>query len=119
MFSGPAPRSKDSPQKSRARRITRRLIRLAFLVGLPLALLPVFLPRKVSAKRLGGPDTAAGPASRLSTVARERQLQDLVDNFRARLAIADIVGISIVQENTLVVSVQRRKGGDGGFTMTF
>lgn len=101
-----------------ARRITRRIIRVSFLVGLPLLLL-LFRARRVSAKGLSGPDTFAGSANGLSLVAREKQLQDLVDDLRARLAIPDAVTVSIVPANPLVVSVERFKDHDRGFTATF
>jgi len=89
------------------------------MVGLPVLLLPVFLPRKVLAKRLSGPKTSAGSTNLISNVARERQVQDLVDDFRSRLAIPDPVAVSIVPENKLLVSVERLKGRDLGFTLTF
>jgi hypothetical protein len=107
------------PQKSRARRITIRLLRLSFLVGLPILLLPALLPRRVFAKRISGPRTSAASTSALSLLARERQLQDLVDSFRTRLMIPDAVVVSIVPENKLVVSVQRLTDHDLGFTVTF
>ncbi len=102
-----------------ARRTTRRIIRLSFLVGLPLLLLPALRPRKVSAKGLSGPGTFAGSPNDLSLVAREKQLQDLVDDFRSRLAIPDAVAVSIVPANPLVVSVERFKDRDQGFAATF
>jgi hypothetical protein len=89
------------------------------MVGLPLVLLPAFLPRRVSARRLSGPANAAGSTSLLSLVAREKRLQDLVDDFRGRLAIPDLVVVSIVPENKLVVSVERLKDRDRGFTASF
>jgi Zn-dependent protease with chaperone function len=107
------------PQKSRARRITLRLLRLSFLIGLPVLLLPALLPRRVFAKRLSGPRTSAASTNVVSLVARERQLQDMVDEFRTRLTIPDAVAVSIVPENKLVVSVERLKDHDLGFTVTF
>src|SRR5712692_4597359 len=104
MFSKAAPQFEVPPQKSAARRITRRLLRLSFFVGLPLLLLPAFLPRRVSAKRLSA-KTSADSTNLLSFVARERRLQGLVDELRTRLAIPDVVVVSIVPENKLVVSV--------------
>jgi hypothetical protein len=96
-----------------------RLIRLSFLVGLPLILLPAFLPRRVSARRLSGPRTSTDSTNVLSLAARERQLQDLVDEFRTRLTIPDAVVVSIVPENKLVVSVGRLTDHGLGFTVTF
>ena len=119
MFSRTALQLGVRPQKSRARRITRRLLRLSFLVGLPVLLLPALLPRRVFAKRLSGPKTSAVSTNVLSLLARERQLQDLVDDFRTRLAIPDVVVVSIVPENKLVVSIERLKDRDRGFAATF
>jgi hypothetical protein len=107
------------PQKSRARRITLRLLRWSLLVGVPVLLLPALLPRRVLARRLSGPKTSAASTNALSLLARERQLQDLVDSFRTRLTIPDAVVVSIVPENKLVVSVQRLKDHGLGFTVTF
>jgi Zn-dependent protease with chaperone function len=92
---------------------------LSFLIGLPVLLLPALLPRKVFAKRLSGPKSSAASTNALSLLARERQLQDLVDDFRTRLAIPDAVVVSIVAENTLVVSVERLKDREHGFSATF
>jgi Zn-dependent protease with chaperone function len=119
MFSKAALQSEVPPRKSRARRSTLRLLRLSVLVGFPLLLLPVFLPRRVSARRHAGPKISAGSTTVLSLVARERRLQDRVDEFRRRLAIPDDVAVSIVPENALVVSVERLKDRDRGFTATF
>src|ERR1700680_4137556 len=94
MFSKTARQLEVRPQKSRARRITLRLLRLSFLVGLPVLLLPALLPRRVFAKRLSGPKTSAASTSALSLLARERQVQDLVDSFRTRLTIPDAVAVS-------------------------
>jgi hypothetical protein len=118
MFSKATPQLEVQPQGSRVRRITLRLLRLSFLVGLPLLLLPAFLPRRVSAKRLSGPKTSAGSMKVVSLVARERQIQDLVDDFRTRLAIPDVVVVSIVPANKLIVSVERLKDRNG-FTASF
>jgi hypothetical protein len=89
------------------------------MVGLPLLLLPVVLPRRVSARRLSSPTTPAGSTNSLSLVAREKQLQDVVDDFRRRLAIPDAVVVSIVPDNKLVVSVTRLKDREHGFAATF
>jgi hypothetical protein len=119
MVSNGPPEREPTPRRSAARRIVHRLIRLTFLAGLPLLLLPVFLPRKVSARRLAGPKTSADSTNLLSLVARERRLQGLVDEFRARLAIPDAVVVSIVPANKLVVSIERSKDRDQGFEATF
>jgi Zn-dependent protease with chaperone function len=96
-----------------------RLLRLSVLVGVPFLLLPALLPRRISARRLPGPKTSADSTNVLSLVARERRLQDLVDEFRTRLAIPDVVAVAIVPENALVVSVQRSHDRDRDFTATF
>src|ERR1700737_1916051 len=101
MFSKAAPQVEAPPQGSRVRRITLRVLRLSFLVGLPLLLLPAFLPRRVFAKRLSGPKTSASSKNMVSLAARERQIQDVVDDFRTRLAIPDVVVVSIVPANEL------------------
>jgi hypothetical protein len=88
-------------------------------MGLPFLLLPALLPRKVSARRVTGPKTSAGSTTALSLVARERQLQEVMDDLRRRLAIPDAVVVSIVPENKLVVSVERLKDHEQGFTATF
>ena len=119
MFSKAALQSEVPHRKGRASRSTLRLLRLTVLVGFPLLLLPVFLPRRVSARRLAGPKISAGSTTVLSLVARERRLQDRMDEFRRRLAIPDDVAVSIVPENALVVSVERLKDRDRGFTATF
>ena len=119
MFSKAAPQFEVPPRKGRARRIAHRLLRLSILFGVPFLLLPAFLPRRVSARRLSGPKISADSTNVLSLIARERRLQDLVDDFRTRLAIADVVVVSIVPENKLVVSVERLKDRDRGFTATF
>jgi Zn-dependent protease with chaperone function len=119
MFSRTALQLDARPQKSRARRITLRLLRLSFLIGLPVLLLPALLPRRVFAKRPSGPKTSTASTTAASLVARERQLQDKVDDFRTRLTIPDAVAVSIVPENKLVVSVERLRDRDLGFTVTF
>jgi hypothetical protein len=119
MFSTAAPPFEVPPWKSRARRVALRLLRLSIFFGVPFLLLPTFLPPRVSARRLSGPKISADSTNVLSLIARERWLQDLVDDFRTRLAIPDVVMVSIVPENKLLVSVERSKDGDRGFTATF
>ncbi len=64
------------------------------------------------------PDLSAAADSPSETVARERRLQDVVDQLKSRLAISDSVAVSIVPVNTLVVSVERAKNGSPGFTLS-
>ena len=49
---------------------------------------------------------------------REKHLQDVVDALRARLSIPDAVAVSVVPDNTLVVSVERAKNGTSGFVLS-
>jgi hypothetical protein len=94
------------------------LLKLSFLVVLPLVLLPALLPRKASARRLSSSATSAGATSGTAASARARKVQDLVDEFRTRLAIADLVRVAIVETNPLVVSVERDLEGAGAFSLS-
>jgi hypothetical protein len=104
------------PEKRQATRITRRLLKLSFVVMLPLILIPVLLPRKVSAKRLSG-SKSAERSTRESRVVREKQIQNVVDEFKIRMSIPDTVVVSIVEHNQLVVSVERTRDGTGAFSL--
>jgi peptidase M48-like protein len=106
------------PEKRRSPRVLRRLLKLSFVVMLPLILIPMFLPRKVSAKKLSGSEAREGPAARESVVVRETQIQDLVDRLKIRMSIPDTVVVSIVEHNQLVVSVERAKDGAGAFSLS-
>jgi hypothetical protein len=68
---------------------------------------------------MAGTKPSVGSASVLSLAAREKRLQDLIDDFRAQLAIPDAVSVSIVPENKLVVSIERLKDREQGFTAIF
>jgi hypothetical protein len=92
-------------------------MRYTFLIGLPIVLLPALLPRKVSAKRLTGAHTSLPSRDAESLIARQRTIQDLVEDFKARLTIPNPVLVSIVPENKLVVSVERLKDRNDSFTM--
>jgi hypothetical protein len=105
------------PEKRRASQVVRRLLKLSFVVMLPLILIPALLPRKVSAKKLSGSE-APGAAARESVVIRETQIQDLVDRLKIRMSIPDTVVVSIVEHNELVVSVERAKDGAGAFSLS-
>jgi hypothetical protein len=104
------------PEKRQATRITRRLLKLSFVVMLPLILIPVLLPRKVSAKWLSG-SKSAERSTRESRVVREKQIQNVVDEFKIRMSIPDTVVVSIVEHNQLVVSVERTRDGTGAFSL--
>ena len=61
---------------------------------------------------------ASSAALAVNVPARTRTLQDLVDDYRSKLAISQPVTISVVPKNPLLVSVAR--GSDGaGFEMSF
>jgi hypothetical protein len=47
------------------------------------------------------------------------RVQQVVDDFRARLAITQDVQVSIVASNALMVSVQRQDDPDNGFLLAF
>ena len=106
------------PEKRRAPRVLRRLLKLSFVVMLPLILIPALLPRKVSAKKLSGAEAPKGPTARESLAVRETQIQDLVDKLKIRMSIPDTVVVSIVEHNQLVVSVERAKDGAGAFSLS-
>jgi hypothetical protein len=106
------------PEKRRASQVLRRLLKLSFLVMLPLILIPALLPRKASAKKLSGSEAREGPTARESVVVRETQIQDLVDKLKIRMSIPDTVVVSIVEHNQLVVSVERAKDGSGAFSLS-
>jgi hypothetical protein len=74
----------------------------AFIVGL--VMLPFF--------------SGASSASESEVVEREKRLQDVVDGLKGRLAISDRVAVEIVPVNKLVVSVERAKNRDDGFTLS-
>ena len=105
-------------EKRRAPQALRRLLKLSFLVVLPLILIPALLPRKVSAKKLSGSEAREGPTARESVVVRETQIQDLVEKLKTRMSIPDTVVVSIVEHNQLVVSVERAKDGARVFSLS-
>ena len=94
---------------------TRRLIKLTFLIALPLILIPALLPRKVSARKLAG--ASAGSKAKRSPSALKKGIQRVVDELRTRLSIADPVLVSLVDRNDLVVTVERSQGDSGAFSL--
>jgi len=82
----------------------RRLVKLSFLIALPVLLLPALLPRKVSARKPFG--ASARSKLRPSPAAREIRIQQVVDGLRARLSISD-----------MVVTVERSQNGSGAFSL--
>ena len=113
-----AAESRPPRKKRRAARVLGRLLKLSFVVVLPLILIPTLLPRKVSAKKLSGAEAPDGPTARESLVAREAQIQDLVNKLKIRMSILDMVVVSIVEHNQLVVSVERAKDGTNAFSLS-
>ena len=111
-----AAESRTPRARRKARRVLRRLLKLSFVVVLPLILIPL-LPRKVSAKKLSGSEAREGPTAGASLVLREKQIQDSVDKLKIRMSIPDTVLVSIVEHNQLVVSVERAKNGASGFSL--
>lgn len=107
------------PRKKRgAAQVLGRLLKLSFVVVLPLILIPTLLPRRVSAKRLSGAEAPEGPTARESLVVRAAQIQDVVNTLKVRMAIPDLVVVSIVEHNPLVVSVERAKDGTTAFSLS-
>ena len=94
---------------------TVRLVKLSFLIALPLLLLPALLPRKVSARKPFG--TSAGSKPRPSPAAREARIQQVVDELRTRLSIKDPVLVSLVDRNDMVVTVERSQNDSGAFSL--
>jgi Peptidase family M48 len=94
---------------------TRRLVKLTFLIALPLVLIPTLLQRKVSARKLSG--APAGSKTRRSLAARATRIQRVVDELRTRLSIADPVLVSLVDRNDLVVTVERSQKDSGAFSL--
>ena len=122
-------KNSDPAFPSLTRRLFRRPgFRLALLVGLSLALIPTLLSRKALAKRaheLASPAAPKGPApaptpKRPKSGGSERQgsIQALVDALRARLGIPNVVVVSLVRSERLVVSVERMRGQDGAFSLS-
>jgi len=84
----------------------------------PLILIPMLLPRKVSAKKLSASEAADGLEAFKYLTIRQAQIQTIVDDFKIRMAIPDTVFVSIVERNPLVVSVERAKDGSGDFVLS-
>ena len=109
----PAPSAPSTPP-DRPRR-TRPLFRVALLVGLSLVIIPTLLTRKVLSKRA---DDASSAASANRRAALDQvNIQLLTDELRAALSIPNPVIVSLVRSDRLVVSVERLKDQDGGFSL--
>lgn len=113
-----AAESRPLRKKRRAAKVLGRLLKLSFVVVLPLILIPTLLPRRVSAKKLSGANAPEGPTARASLVVREAQIQDVVNKLKIRMSITDMVVVSIVEHNQLVVSVERAKDGTRAFSLS-
>ena len=100
--------------------VTRRRylprFRVALLVGLSLALIPTLLTRKVLAKRAHEPASAALPKSG-AALERQASIQAVTDALRERLSIPNVVVVSLVRSQRLVVAVERMRGQDGAFSL--
>jgi hypothetical protein len=105
-------------KKRRATQVLGRLLKLSFVVVLPLILIPTLLPRRVSAKKLSGAEAPEGPTARELLVVREAQIQDVVNKLKIRMSIPDMVVVSIVEHNQLVVSVERATDGTSAFSLS-
>jgi hypothetical protein len=86
------------------------------LVGLSLALIPTLLSRKVLAKRPHEPASTAAPKG--GALERQGSIQALTDALRARLSIPNVVVVSLVRSERLVVSVERMRDQDGAFSLS-
>ena len=113
-----SPNRRTAREKRRAPRVLRQVLKLCLVAALPLILIPMLLPRRVSAKKLSGPETGEGPTARESLVVREKQMQDVVDTLKIRMSIPDTVVVSIVEHNQLVVSVERAKDSTTAFSLS-
>jgi hypothetical protein len=102
-------------QSRRHRRIPVPLFRLAVLVGLSVVVIPSLLSRRVHAKRAPVDKVSATPNRPL--LERERELQALADGLRGALDIPHPVTVSLVEVNSLVVSVERLEGQEGAFSL--
>jgi hypothetical protein len=109
--------SQPARKKRRAAQVFGRLLKLSFVVVLPLILIPTLLPRRVAAKKLSGAEAPEGPTARGSLVVREAQIQDVVNKLKIQMSIPDMVVVSIVEHNPLVVSVERAKDGTSAFSL--
>jgi hypothetical protein len=109
------PEPAQRPSKNRGR-LLRRTLQLFVIVGLPL-LIPLLLPKKIAARRTTERETSTVGGAKKALVARERQVQDLVDAIKMRLSIPETIVASVVAENRLVVSVARSKDRDGAFSL--
>ena len=90
----------------RDRRIPVPLFNLTVLVGVSLVLVPTVLARRAYAARRAHVDKVSTAPPR-PLLERERELQALTDGLRRALAIPHPVTVSLVEANTLVVSVER------------
>jgi len=109
----------DPPPPARHRRFGQRLLRLTFIVGIPLVFIPLVLAKKVSARRLTEPKPSTARGANATLVARERTIQGFVDRIKTLLSIPEDVLVSIVPDDKLVVSVARMLDREGAFSLSF
>jgi len=95
------------------------------MVGVALALIPTLLSRKALARRAHESTSTAAPkgpastpASKTKALERQAGIQALTDALRARLSIPNVVVVSLVRSERLVVSVERRRDQDGAFLLS-
>src|SRR5689334_5931874 len=93
-----------------------RRLRQSLLIGLPLMLVAVLLPRKAHAKKPGN-GKPARPAATHSLLKKQR-VQSVIDRIRQELSIQDPVTVTFVELNELVVSVVRAVDRTEGFEMS-
>lgn len=87
------------------------------LVGVPVALVPILVPRKALAKKLTERPAREGSRDRRS-MPSDHTIQALVDEFRGQLGVTSLVLVSVVPENKWLVSVERSRDQAGAFTLT-
>ncbi len=86
------------------------------MLGLPLLVLAVLMPRTARAKTAAAADTSSRSTSPHAT--RRQKIQQVVDRVRGHLAIPDPVSVALVRENRLIVSVSRAEERDRGFHLS-
>lgn len=99
---------------AKVRRWARKAARVSLLLGVPLVIVPVILPRKAQAK---GASRAHAAIPRIPRPIAER-VRDLVAELRAALDVEPGVTVALVPHDPLIVSVRRQKDGDGTYVLS-
>src|SRR5262245_26274265 len=89
--------------------------RQSLLIGLPLMLVAVLLPRKAHARK--PPAKTNRTAATHSYRRKKEQVHTRVDRIRFELSIPDPVAVSLVELNDLVVTVARAADRTRGFEL--